>query len=148
MRILLALLSCLLLPTPLVLASDETSSLVTVESSASQVFQNYEEALVYAQKESIPLIIVVVSDSHHCVLSELVRRGFDLGDFFGFSLEGVATVVVLQPEDSESEDNVHVQEFKDRFPSSNFTEFSGVFMVTVLVDGDQETVVDITKLDF
>ncbi|MEF9496994.1 hypothetical protein [Chlamydia sp. 04-14] len=147
MRILLALLSCLLIPSQLVQATEETSSPVILESSASHVFQNYDEALTHAQKEDIPLIIVLMSDTHKDVLSELVQNGLDLGDFFGFSLEGMATIVVLQPEDSDMEDSSKIEDFKNRFPGSEFPETSGVLMITVVVDGDQETLLDITQLN-
>ncbi|QVE49590.1 hypothetical protein SBV42_01050 [Chlamydia crocodili] len=147
MRILLALLSCLLLPCQLIQATEETSCPIISESSTCHVFQNYDEALTHAQQEGIPLIIVLMSNTHKQVLDELIQDGLDLGDFFGFSLEGMATIVVLQPEDSDVGDSSKLEDFKSKFPSSEFPENSGILMVTIVVDGDQATLLDITQIN-
>ncbi|SYX09286.1 hypothetical protein C834K_0847 [Chlamydia poikilotherma] len=147
MRILLALLSCLLIPCQLVQATEETSCPVTLESSTSHVFENYDEALTHAQKENIPLVIVLMSDTHKEVLDELITDGLDLSDFFGFSLEDMAAIVVLQPKDGDEKDSSAIDDFKNRFPGSEFPENSGLLMVTILVETDQETLLDITELN-
>ncbi|WP_375793939.1 hypothetical protein O1W69_02505 [Chlamydia sp. 12-01] len=147
MRILLALLSCLLLPCQLIQATEATTCPVILESSDFHVFEDYDEALTHVQKENIPLIIVLMSNTHKEVLDELIKDGLSLDDFFGFSLEHMAAIVVLQPQDGDEKDSSLIEDFKNKFPSSEFPENSGTFILTIVVDGDQETLLDITELD-
>ncbi|AAP05565.1 hypothetical protein [Chlamydia caviae] len=146
MRILLALLSCLLLPCQFVHADEETTAPVVSESCVAHVFQDYEEALLYAREESIPLIIVLMSGTHQQVLADLVDEGLDLSDFFGFSLRNTAAIAVLHPDDSNVAEYSKLEDFKNRFPGSAFPEEPGVFMVTIVLDGEDETLLDTTPL--
>ncbi|AUS60276.1 hypothetical protein [Chlamydia abortus] len=148
MRILLALLSCFLLPTQLVQAIDEPMSTVVSEDCCTCVFQDYDAALKHAQDEGISLVIVLLSRQHNPLLEELIEEGLDLSDFFGCSLEDLAVIAVLQPEVGDEENSSKVQDFQSRFPSTQFPEAGhGVFLVTVIVDGSQDTVLDITQLE-
>nr|WP_244201092.1 hypothetical protein [Chlamydia buteonis] len=148
MRILLALLSCFLLPTQMVQAIDEPTSTVVLEDCCNCVFQDYDAALKHAQDEGIPLVIVVMSHQHNRLLEELIEEGLDLSNFFGCSLEDLAVIAVLQPESGDEENSSKVQDFQNRFSATQFPETSpGVFLVTIVVDESQETLLDITQLE-
>ncbi|WP_348663137.1 hypothetical protein [Chlamydia vaughanii] len=146
MRILLALLSCLILPSQLVLGGDEPAvSPVAVEQQGSTaVFQNYEEALQHAEEQGVPLIIVLLSDNHTPVLDAIAESGFDLGEHFGVPFGDMAAIVVIHPKDGG--DSREVDNFKNNFPETQFPDCSGICMVTVLVGEDHQTVLDAVEL--
>ncbi len=148
MRILLALLSCFLLPAHLIQAVDESTSALVSEDCCHCVFQDYGAALKHAQDEGIPLVIVLMSHQHHPLLEELIEEGLDLSDFFGCSFDDLAVIAVLQPDSCDEENSSKVQDFQNRFPDTEFPDPAcGVFLVTIVVDGSTETVLDVTSLE-